>query len=72
MPVVCVLENAAEKAFPGAWLQRLVIGYFGDVQGRAAAGDVDDEVEAGFVFEEADLGDWSSAKVVWIDIVPWG
>ena len=72
MTIVFVLQNAAEETVPGTWLAGVIVCDFGQVERRAAAGDVDDEVEAGFVFEEADLGVWSSAKVVWIDIVPWG
>ena len=56
MAIVSVLENAAEESFPGARVVGMVGGDLGRMESRATAGDVDYEVQTGFVFQKADLG----------------
>ena len=55
MTVVCVLKDAAEETIPRARVAGLIGGDFGGVKAGRATRHVDDEVDAGFVFQKAGL-----------------
>lgn len=55
MPIVVVFENTMEETGPIAGFSRCVVDDFGEAKGRAATGDVEDEVDTAFPFQKADL-----------------